>query len=54
MDEAPFSCDPDDVAAAVVDGLRRKRSVVWAPGLLRYVFGLLRYAPGSVWRKLDA
>ena len=53
MDEAPFTCDPDDVATAVVDGIARKRAVVYVPGALRYVFGLLRYAPGFVWRKLD-
>ena len=53
MDEAPFSVDPGDVAEAVVTGLRTGRSVVWAPGILRFVFGLLRYAPGFVWRRLD-
>ncbi len=54
MDEAPFSCDPDDVADAVVGAIGRKRDVVWVPGILRYLFGALRYAPGFVWRKLDA
>jgi decaprenylphospho-beta-D-erythro-pentofuranosid-2-ulose 2-reductase len=53
MPDAPFSVDVDDVAAAVADGLRKGRSVVWVPGILRVVFGLLRYAPGVVWRKLD-
>lgn len=53
MDEAPFSVDPGDVAEAVVTGLRRGRSVVWAPGVLQLVFGFLRYAPGFVWRRLD-
>ena len=53
MDEAPFSVDPSDVAAVVVAGLRKGRSVVWAPGILQLVFGLLRYAPGFVWRRLD-
>jgi decaprenylphospho-beta-D-erythro-pentofuranosid-2-ulose 2-reductase len=53
MDEAPFSVDPSDVADAVVTGLRRGRSVVWVPGILQLVFGLLRYAPGFVWRRLD-
>jgi decaprenylphospho-beta-D-erythro-pentofuranosid-2-ulose 2-reductase len=53
LDEAPFACDPSDVAKAVADGLRRKKSVVWAPGILRYVFGALRIVPGPVWRKLD-
>ena len=53
MDEAPFACDPADVASAVVAGLRNKKSVVWAPGILRYVFAVLRIVPGFVWRKLD-
>lgn len=54
MDEAPFACDPDDVAKAVAAGLRNKKSVVWAPGVLRYVFAVLRVVPGFVWRKLDS
>ncbi len=53
LDEAPFSVDPSDVADAVVNGLRRGRNVVWVPGILQVVFGLLRYAPGFVWRRLD-
>jgi decaprenylphospho-beta-D-erythro-pentofuranosid-2-ulose 2-reductase len=53
MAEAPFSTDPADVAAAVAAGLRRKRSVVWVPGILRVVMGLLRFAPDAVWRRLD-
>ncbi|MBG7603626.1 MAG: SDR family NAD(P)-dependent oxidoreductase [Actinobacteria bacterium] len=54
LDEAPFSVDPEDVAVAVAKGLQRGSDVVWVPGLLRMVFGLLRYAPGFVWRKLDS
>jgi decaprenylphospho-beta-D-erythro-pentofuranosid-2-ulose 2-reductase len=53
MPEAPFSVDPDDVGAAVAAALRSRRSVVWVPGVLRFVFGILRYAPGVVWRRLD-
>lgn len=53
MDEAPFACDPTDVAAAVGAGLRARKSVVWAPGILRYVFAVLRIVPDFVWRKLD-
>jgi decaprenylphospho-beta-D-erythro-pentofuranosid-2-ulose 2-reductase len=53
MDEAPFSCDPADVADAVAAGLRRTRSVVWVPGILRVVMSLLRFAPDVVWRRLD-
>jgi len=53
MDEAPFSCDPSDVGDAVASAIRRGRSVVWVPGVLQAVFGLLRFAPGFVWRRLD-
>ena len=53
LEEAPFACDPSDVATAVAAGLRGKKSVVWAPGILRYVFAILRLVPGFVWRKLD-
>lgn len=53
MDEAPFSVDPADVGAAVAGGLRRKRTVVWVPGILRVVMGLLRFAPDAIWRRLD-
>jgi len=53
-DEAPFTVDTEDVAEAVVKGLQRGSDVVWVPGVLRVVFGLLRYAPGFVWRKLDS
>jgi decaprenylphospho-beta-D-erythro-pentofuranosid-2-ulose 2-reductase len=50
---APFAADPADVGRAVAAGLVRGRSVVWVPGILRFVFGVLRYAPSAVWRKLD-
>jgi decaprenylphospho-beta-D-erythro-pentofuranosid-2-ulose 2-reductase len=53
LPEAPFATDPDAVGRAVADGLRRGRSVVWVPGVLRAVFGLLRFAPDGVWRRLD-
>jgi decaprenylphospho-beta-D-erythro-pentofuranosid-2-ulose 2-reductase len=53
LEEAPFACDPSDVAASVAAGLRNGKSVVWVPGVLRYVFAMLRVVPGVVWRKLD-
>lgn len=53
LDEAPFTVDPSVVAEAVAQGLKKGSSVVWAPGKLRGVFGLLRFAPDFVWRKLD-
>ena len=53
MDEAPFTVDADAVAKAVAGGLKRGSAVVWAPAVLQGVFGVLRLAPGFVWRKLD-
>lgn len=53
LPDAPFAVDPSDVGEAVATGLRRGSGVVWVPGILQLVFGLLRYAPGFVWRKLD-
>ncbi len=49
---APFATTPEEVAEATVKGLRAKRRVVWAPGILRYVMSVLRHLPGPVWRRL--
>jgi decaprenylphospho-beta-D-erythro-pentofuranosid-2-ulose 2-reductase len=49
---APFATTPEEVAEVTVKGLRAGRRVVWAPGILRYVFSVLRHTPGPVWRRL--
>ncbi|TVR23712.1 MAG: decaprenylphospho-beta-D-erythro-pentofuranosid-2-ulose 2-reductase [Ilumatobacter sp.] len=49
---APFATDPDSVAEVVARGLRQGRRTVWAPGVLRYVFMVLRHLPGAVYRRL--
>jgi decaprenylphospho-beta-D-erythro-pentofuranosid-2-ulose 2-reductase len=49
---APFSTTPDRVAAITVGALRAGKRTVWAPGILRYVFMVLRHLPGPVWRRL--
>jgi decaprenylphospho-beta-D-erythro-pentofuranosid-2-ulose 2-reductase len=54
LEEAPFTIDASVVAEAVANGLKKGSSVVWAPGKLRGVFGLLKFAPDFVWRKLDS
>jgi decaprenylphospho-beta-D-erythro-pentofuranosid-2-ulose 2-reductase len=51
--EAPFAVDPEAVATATVAGLRKGASVVWAPGILRFVFAALSIVPGPIWRRLD-
>jgi decaprenylphospho-beta-D-erythro-pentofuranosid-2-ulose 2-reductase len=49
---APFSTTPEVVAQVTAKGLRARRRMVWAPGVLRYVFMVLRHVPGPVWRRL--
>jgi decaprenylphospho-beta-D-erythro-pentofuranosid-2-ulose 2-reductase len=49
---APFATTPEAVAADVVDGLRKRRRVVWSPAKLRAVFGGLKVLPGPVWRRV--
>ncbi len=49
---APFATTPEKVAQVTAKGLRAKRRMVWAPGVLRYVFMALRHVPGPVWRRL--
>src|SRR3954454_19978936 len=49
---APFATTPDAVADVTVEGLRKGRRTVWAPGLLCYVFSLLRHVPGPIFRRL--
>ena len=49
---APFATTPEKVAEVTARGLRSRRRIVWAPGILRYVFMALRHVPGPVWRRL--
>jgi decaprenylphospho-beta-D-erythro-pentofuranosid-2-ulose 2-reductase len=51
-DAVPFSTTPEHVAEVTAKGLRARRRMVWAPGILRYVFMVLRHVPGPVWRRL--
>lgn len=53
MDEVPFTTTPDKVAEAIVQGLRRGSHTVWAPPVLRLVFGVLRHLPRPLFRRLD-
>lgn len=54
MDEAPFATTPDVVADAIIDGLAKRREVVWAPAQLRLVFTVMRHLPRPIWRKVAA
>lgn len=52
MSPAPFSSTPDQVADAAVAALRRRRGIVWVPGILRPLFAVMRMLPRPVWRRL--
>lgn len=52
MEPAPFATTPEVVAEAVADGLAKGREVVWAPGILRFVFAAFRHLPRPLWRRI--
>ena len=49
---APLSVSADDVAAAIVDGVARRRTLVWVPRAMRPVMSGLRHVPRPLFRKL--
>jgi decaprenylphospho-beta-D-erythro-pentofuranosid-2-ulose 2-reductase len=52
MDPTPGAVDPPAVTAAVVDGLRAGRGIVYVPGFLRWVMLVLKLVPRPVFRRL--
>jgi decaprenylphospho-beta-D-erythro-pentofuranosid-2-ulose 2-reductase len=54
MPVQPFSTTPDAVAASIVRGLERDDEIVWSPGILRYVFAVMRHLPRGLWRVVSA
>lgn len=52
MSAAPFATTPPDVARRTVAAMQSGRHTVWAPGILRYVFMVLRHVPRPIFRKL--
>lgn len=53
MAPAPLASTPEQVAAAVVRGLRDGRSVVWVPPALRVLATVLTLLPRPLWRRLS-
>ncbi len=49
---APFAVQPERVAQDVVRGVERGDTIIWSPGVLRYVFSVFRLLPQAVWRRL--
>lgn len=52
MKAAPFSTTPGVVAKLTVKGLRAGKRIIWTPGILRWVFMVMRHLPVAVWRRL--
>lgn len=48
----PLAITADAVAAATVKGLSGSAHTVWAPGLLRYVFIVVRHLPRRLFRRI--
>jgi decaprenylphospho-beta-D-erythro-pentofuranosid-2-ulose 2-reductase len=52
MKKAPFSSTPGAVARIVAKAANSGTTVVYAPSVLRWVFGIFRVLPQAVWRRL--
>jgi decaprenylphospho-beta-D-erythro-pentofuranosid-2-ulose 2-reductase len=52
MKAAPFSTTPDVVAKLTVKGLRAGKRIIWTPGILRWVFMVMRHLPVAIWRRM--
>lgn len=53
MPSRPFAVSPETVARAVADGLARGDQVIWVPGILRWVMGVLRMLPSRLVDRLE-
>ena len=49
---APLSTTPEAVAEVVVDAVRTRKELVWAPAPLRVVMSVLRHVPRAIFRRL--
>jgi decaprenylphospho-beta-D-erythro-pentofuranosid-2-ulose 2-reductase len=52
LPDAPFTVDPDEVARTVARHLHGGRSVIYVPGVLRPVTGVLRALPAPLFRRV--
>lgn len=52
LSPAPFATTPEAVAEATAQGLAGRAHTIWVPGVLRYLFMVLRHLPRPVYRRL--
>jgi decaprenylphospho-beta-D-erythro-pentofuranosid-2-ulose 2-reductase len=52
MPDRPFTVEPEQVAEAVLRGLRMRAEIIWVPPVLRWVMAVVRHLPRGVFRRL--
>jgi len=52
MKSAPFAATPRMVGELAAAGIRKGKHTVWTPGILRYVFMVVRHLPRPIFRRL--
>lgn len=52
LSPAPLSLTADQVAEVIVDAVRKRRELVWAPAPLRVLMSMLRHLPRPMFRRL--
>lgn len=53
LKDAPLAATPDEVAAAILDGLKKNARIVWVPAKMRWVMSGLRHLPHGIFRRLN-
>jgi decaprenylphospho-beta-D-erythro-pentofuranosid-2-ulose 2-reductase len=52
MKVAPFATNAHVVGERAARGISEGQTVVWVPGIMRFIFGVFAVLPRSVWRRL--
>jgi decaprenylphospho-beta-D-erythro-pentofuranosid-2-ulose 2-reductase len=52
MKKAPLATTPEAVASATVKAIGGNGTVLWTPSAFRFIFGVFRLLPESLWRRL--
>lgn len=53
MKPAPFSVDATKVASDIVAGMRTPQRIIYTPGIMKWLFAILRHLPAPLWRKIN-
>lgn len=53
LKDAPLAATPEEVATAILAGLKSNARIVWVPGKMRWVMSALRHLPHGIFRRLN-